>query len=1099
MPRKKHHGGLTHLPDDENHPTESGHALNVRAFPPRWALSTYIILTGAVWGLALARTLALEAHIAAFSSLTGALLTAAISSSLVFGFSQWRMQTISPIHVATAITPLLLPLYDVLQGDFAPWRGPVLLMGSLGLALFVECFPPRAKVPRSPYIAGALAIGLPLLVILPDISPYVGRADTFEFQVVAPRLGIAHPSGYPLYILIGKLFSLLPVGTIAWRVNLSSAVFTAAASGVLYLTLTAIRSQMQRVTSVQPKTKRDRLTAGPTGDLLCLIVALTMAFSPTLWSRSIEAEVYALNALIVTLALGLAVRWAMGKMPAWHAVPAFALLSGIALASHLTLGALLLIGAPLLLTTRPRPSFRLLSSALGLFAAGVGLYLYIPIRWPAVNHGEIMTPARFWRFITNAESGGALRPLAFIRDPTRWGVVFRLIQAQVGWVGILLAVIGLVYLASSILHRREDFPRWELALGTALAFCAWVWFNLSFYVAEPDYSAFLIPAHVVLTFWLGIGALCLLDWLSKYLSRPYRHPTLVALVLVLACLPLSQLWQTGPTLDTKTVGYADEAWGRYVLSQPLASDAAILADSEKFPPLYYLQQIKGLRPDLELVTLFNEAQYRAALQERLAEGQTVYLARYLPGMGIYAPRSMGPLVEISPHPQGEEERNEDEREPSSRRLSFGQSLTLRAHQLEMDPEGRRMHHLTLIWQATRTITEDLEVRLRLVTSEGEVAWQPQGTRPVNGYTTTQSWQAGDVITDYHALPWPTWLTPGIYTLELGLFPRFQTEGLQVTSYGQVPDPSSQDWLAIELIDLKPIAPPQREPPALPQRVNAQWQEALLGDAIWLDSVDIPTEATADAKVTLDTAWKRGRFVIPHSRTLNKIQPSIQWTLEAYETQGENTVLPEVQGVPYPPAAWPPRNLIHMRYDIPTPDKAGRYHISVGWIDQDDEQVPGRCTWLGARQPFCPLGEILIHPAQADFRANFGDKILLVKADLDTTHLTPGNTLPLMLQWRGLRTMPHDYTVFAQLIGPDGNLYGQVDTWPSQGTRPTSTWAPGEIIDDPHRVPLDPDAPAGHYRVIVGWYLLATMERLPTVNAQGQVIGDFYTLGEITVP
>jgi hypothetical protein len=990
-------------------------------------------------------------------------------------------------------------------------------MGSLGLALFIERFPPRAKIPRAPYIAGALAIGLPLLVMLPDISPYVGRADTFEFQVVAPRLGIAHPSGYPLYILIGKLFALLPVGTIAWRVNLSSAVFTSAASGVLYLTLTAIRSQMQWMTSVQPKTKRDRLTARPTGDkltgrptgdrltarptgdLLCLIVALTMAFSPTLWSRSIEAEVYALNAFIVTLALRLAVRWAAGKMPAWHAVPAFALLSGIALASHLTLGALLLIGAPLLLTTRPRPSFRLLGSALGLFAAGVGLYLYIPIRWPVVNHGEIMTPAHFWRFITNAESGGALRPLAFIRDPARWGVVFRLIQAQVGWVGILLAVIGLAYLASSALRRREGFPRWELALGTALAFCAWVWFNLSFYVAEPDYSAFLIPGHVVLIFWLGIGALCLLSWLSKYLSPPYQRPILVALVIVLACLPLSQLWKTGPTLDTKTVGYADEAWGRYVLSQPLVSDAAILADSEKFPPLYYLQQIKGLRSDLELVTLFNETQYRTALQERLAEGQTVYLARYLPGMGIYAPQSRGPLVEISPHPLTAKERNKNKQEVSGLKYCFGQSPALRTYQLEMDPEGRSMHHLTLVWQVTHAITKDLEVRLRLVTPEGEIAWQPQGTRPVNGYTTTQSWQAGDVITDYHALPWPTWLTPGTYTLELGLFPRFQTEGLKVIPYGQAPDPSSQDWLAIELIDLKPIDHLQRVPAALPQRVNAQWREASLENTIWLDSFDISTEATADANVTLDAAWKQGRFIIPHSRALNDIQPSIQWIPETYETQGENTVLPEVQGVPYPPAAWPPRNLIHMRYDIPTPDEAGRYHIGVGWIDQDGEQVPGRCTWLGARQPFCPLGEILIHPAQADFHANFGDKILLIEANLNAAQLTPGNTLPLMLQWRGLRTMPHDYTVFVQLIGPDGNLYGQVDTWPNHGTRPTSTWAPGEIIDDAHRIPLDPDAPAGRYRVIVGWYLLATMERLPTVNAQGQVIGDFYTLGEITVP
>ncbi len=1085
--------------------------LKAKTPPLSWALSAYATLVGAIWGLALARSLALEMHIAFFSNPTGALLLMIISGGLVFGFSRWcTHHALPPTLIAAEITPLLLPLFDVLKGDFAPWRGPVLLLGSLSLALFTLRFLPRTSVPHTHHIAGTLAIGLPLLMMLPDISPYVGRADTFEFQVVAPRLGIAHPSGYPLYILIGKLFSLLPIGTVAWRVNLSSTIFTAAASGILYYTLTEISAQMQLgvTTPLRKVVACDTTTQVITTNLLCLIVALTMAFSPTLWSRSIEAEVYALNAFIVTLGLWLAVRWATGKLPPWHAVPAFALLAGIALASHLTLGALLLMGAPLLLTTRPRPSLRLLNSALGLFAAGVGLYLYIPARWPAVNHGEIMTLAHFWRFITNAESGGALRPLAFIQDPARWGTVFRLIQAQVGWVGILLAAAGLTYLAAPIFRRRQSDPRWKLALGTTLAFCAWIWFNLSFYVAEPDYAAFLIPAHVVLTFWLGTGALCLLMWLSQHLSPPYQQPATILFVLALAYLPLSQLWHTGPTLDTKTVGYKDEAWGRYVLSLPLANNAVILADSEKFPPLYYLQQIQGLRPDLELVTLFNEAQYRAALQEHLTKGQTVYLARYLPGMGIYRPQSMGPLVAISPNPQTAGERNADEHATSSRQHSFGQSLVLRAHQLEKDPVGRRMHHLTLTWQITRAITQDLEVRLRWVTPEGEVAWQSPGARPVNGYTTTQNWQAGDIITDYHALPWPTWLPPGIYTLELGLFPRFQTEGLPITPYGHIPSTSSQSWLAFARINLE--TKDNSEHLALPQPINAQWQGTLLGRALWLDSADLPTEGRINTEITLDLAWKAGRsFASPQTRSETQAaipqQLFIQWIPKDAQTGDKDVVQPETRGVPYPPTDWPSSNRviqtpsIHLRYEVPPPTKPGHYHVNVGWMDQEGEIVPGRCTWLGPRQPFCPLGRILMHPPQTNFLANFGDKILLTEANLGATHLTPGDSLPLTLQWRGLRTLAHDYTIFVQLIGPDGNLYGQVDTWPSQGTRPTSTWAPGEHIDDPHTVPLAPEAPPGRYRVIVGWYLLATMERLPMVNAQDQVTGDFYTIGEITVP
>jgi hypothetical protein len=78
------------------------------------------------------------------------------------------------------------------------------------------------------------------------------------------------------------------------------------------------------------------------------------------------------------------------------------------------------------------------------------------------------------------------------------------------------------------------------------------------------------------------------------------------------------------------------------------------------------------------------------------------------------------------------------------------------------------------------------------------------------------------------------------------------------------------------------------------------------------------------------------------------------------------------------------------------------------------------------------------------------------------------------------------------------LHGQVDAWPVQGTFPTSRWVPGEELDDPYEVQLDPDAPAGHYRVEVGWYLLATMQRLQVVDVGGQPVGDAFVVGEFDV-
>ncbi|MBK9054282.1 MAG: DUF2723 domain-containing protein [Chloroflexi bacterium] len=74
-----------------------------------------------------------------------------------------------------------------------------------------------------------------LILYLLTLGRTVGKADTFEFQVVAPQLGIAHPTGYPLYLLLGKLWTLIPIGSVAWRLNLGTALYAAAAAGLLYL------------------------------------------------------------------------------------------------------------------------------------------------------------------------------------------------------------------------------------------------------------------------------------------------------------------------------------------------------------------------------------------------------------------------------------------------------------------------------------------------------------------------------------------------------------------------------------------------------------------------------------------------------------------------------------------------------------------------------------------------------------------------------------------------------------------------------------------------------------------------------------------------
>ena len=112
--------------------------------------------------------------------------------------------------------------------------------------------------------------------------------DSLEFQVVLPTLGIAHPSGYPLYTLLGKLFTLLlPFRDPAGRVNLLSALCAGAALAVLYL--------------LAQKVAGNRAAAATATTLFAL--------SPAWWSQATIAEVYALHGLFVILFLYLLLRW----------------------------------------------------------------------------------------------------------------------------------------------------------------------------------------------------------------------------------------------------------------------------------------------------------------------------------------------------------------------------------------------------------------------------------------------------------------------------------------------------------------------------------------------------------------------------------------------------------------------------------------------------------------------------------------------------------------------------------------------------------------------------------------------------------------------
>jgi len=142
------------------------------------------------------------------------------------------------------------------------------------------------------------------------------------------------------------------------------------------------------------------------------------------------------------------------------------------------------------------------------------------------------------------------------------------------------------------------------------------------------------------------------------------------------------------------------------------------------------------------------------------------------------------------------------------------------------------------------------------------------------------------------------------------------------------------------------------------------------------------------------------------------------------------------------------------------------------------------------------------PHPVDYR--LGAALHLVGYDLPSAKLGPGEELSLTLFWKSNQTVETSYKVFVHLVGAEFNpalnnpLWGQVDRAPLEGVMPTTAWEPGIVIPDAYRVPLDPNAPPGAYRLTVGLYDPVSGERLRVYDAAGSALGDEILISPITV-
>jgi len=225
-----------------------------------------------------------------------------------------------------------------------------------------------------------------------------------------------------------------------------------------------------------------------------------------------------------------------------------------------------------------------------------------------------------------------------------------------------------------------------------------------------------------------------------------------------------------------------------------------------------------------------------------------------------------------------------------------------------------------------------------------------------------------------------------------------------------------------------------------------------------------------------------------------------------------TLNPPAALVWYPTSRWQPGEVIRVRVEVLewwTGDRRG-YGVALGWQRGDD-------PWdVGARLRPANFGShyAIRLPADgtllqlADFRrtlrghvptvperryeaarlrnrqeADFGGQVRLLGYELSRMKLAAGEELHITLMWQAEMSVAENYTVFVHLLDESGQWRAGHDSQPDGGLRPMTTWLPGEVVADRHRITLPPDLAAGVYQVEAGIYLPATGARLPVIGSE----------------
>jgi len=480
-------------------------------------------------------------------------------------------------------------------------------------------------------MAGVVALGILVLYVL-TLAPTAQFWDTPEYIAAAYVLGIPHPPGNPLFVILAHTWGLIPwLHGYAARINLMSAVMSACSAGFWFL----IAERFLR--PVVPARWPRRLAA--------LAGAVTAATAFTVWNQSVVNEkVYTVSLFSMALVFWLVVRWgdeSAGSLRDHHLLLIVYLLA-LTATNHLM--GLLVIPAVLVyvLYTDPKVflSPKFLAWAAVAVALGVSLWLFLLVRaphFPAINEGEPTTWASLDSVLNRVQY--AKPPLSerqadFSAQLAMWWQYFSWQWGKDWSLGVqqaLAVVFGGVGLLGAWRHWRADrrsalaMTAMVLTLVPILIFYLNFKYGFSQYpdrpslpreVRERDY--FYVCSFAVWGIWVAIGLATLMEWIQGALAQRVaaegRRWMLATPVLAVALVPLA-----GNHIAASRAGEwmaRDFAYDMLQSCDPYGI-LVTAGDNDTFP-LWYAQEVEHIRQDVTVLnlSLANTDWYIRQLQRR---------------------------------------------------------------------------------------------------------------------------------------------------------------------------------------------------------------------------------------------------------------------------------------------------------------------------------------------------------------------------------------------------------------------------------------------------------------------------------------------------